>query len=106
MYFVAAMGGRNKFDDPARVIHTDSMRKQQAGSNGFLLKGLNGQAGNGYVPNQGQTNGSRAQMNISVNPMTELEEDKYTDGRRSPHVNQVHTRPAVKVTSIVWPHRN
>ncbi|KAI0211307.1 hypothetical protein LSAT2_003869 [Lamellibrachia satsuma] len=92
---MAAMEGRNKFDDPARVIHTDSMRKPMAaGSNGFLLNGLNGRTGNGrtgngYMPNHGQTNGNQPHMNISVNPMTELEDDKYTNDRSSPHVDQV-----------------
>ena len=77
----AALVGRNKFDDPARVIYTDSMRKPAG--NGFLLGALNG--GNGYA----LTNGSQPRMNISVNPLTEVEADKYTDGRSSPHVDQV-----------------
>ena len=65
------------------MIYTDSMRKPA--TNGFLLGALNGGTGNGYT----LTNGSQPRMNISVNPLTEVEGDKYTAGRNSPHVDQV-----------------
>ncbi|XP_064650503.1 brother of CDO-like isoform X3 [Lineus longissimus] len=76
---------RHKFHDPAQRIHNDNIRKKYM-NGGFALNGIshqngggiyanaNGSIRNGYLPNQ---QGSK--VNISVNPMTQLDHQHYPE---------------------------
>ncbi|OWF35977.1 brother of CDO-like isoform X2 [Mizuhopecten yessoensis] len=59
----------SKFQDSAQRIHVDSLRKKYSGVNG-----LNGSVANGHVPN------SYTKMNISVNPLTDVDPHTFSNG--------------------------
>lgn len=91
-----------KFQDPARVIHNDSMRKKYANGGGqFLLNGIhhngtNGKVGNGHVPHATYSHqGSR--VNINVNPMTELERRAMLANDNMPQNEQVRKLLVINV---------
>ena len=71
-----------KFEDPAKVIHNDSLRKKHLiNGSPFALNGLtisNGHAngvgpmGNGHAVHYQANGGSR--VNLNINPMSDLEQ--------------------------------
>ncbi|XP_033758131.1 cell adhesion molecule-related/down-regulated by oncogenes-like [Pecten maximus] len=72
----------SKFQDSAQRIHADSLRKKYAGVNG-----LNGSVANGHVPN------SYTKMNISVNPLTDVDPHTFSNGYGGHGVSTTYQPP-------------
>ena len=88
-YPAAYNGGMAKFQDPAKTIYNDSLRKKYLiNGSPFALNGIQPNLSNGHVPHA-QSNGSLPQygtatqpnggshMNISVNRLSELPDGEY-----------------------------
>ncbi|XP_060071990.1 brother of CDO-like [Ylistrum balloti] len=72
----------SKFQDSAQRIHADSLRKKYSGVNG-----LNGSVANGHVPN------SYTKMNISVNPLTDVDPHTFSNGYGGHGVSTTYQPP-------------
>lgn len=59
----------SKFQDSAQRIHADSLRKKYTNMNG-----MNGTVANGHIPN------SYTKMNISVNPLSDVDPHTFSNG--------------------------
>ncbi|XP_053408068.1 cell adhesion molecule-related/down-regulated by oncogenes-like [Mercenaria mercenaria] len=75
---------RNKFQDPSQRIYADSLRKKML-NGGLAINGINGTIANGHIPRNYHN------MNINVNPLSELEPLNSTDG--SNHYSPSSFRP-------------
>ncbi|KAL4229419.1 hypothetical protein ACF0H5_012457 [Mactra antiquata] len=64
---------RNKFQDPSQRIYADSLRKKMV-NGGLPINGMNGTIANGHIPRSYQN------MNINVNPLSDLDTINSTDG--------------------------
>lgn len=64
---------RNKFQDPSQRIYSDSLRKKMV-NGGMSINGMNGTIANGHIPR------SYHNMNINVNPLSDLDVMNCTDG--------------------------
>jgi hypothetical protein len=64
---------RNKFTDPSQRIYADSLRKKIL-NGGITMNGINGTIANGHIPRNYHN------MNINVNPLSELQPLNSSDG--------------------------
>ena len=75
---------RCKFQDPSQRIYSDSLRKQYANGGFGVHSSMNGGVPNGHAGN------SYTRMNVSVNPLSELEERPLTNGPPQYQVSVVY----------------